>query len=118
MSFVQVKALQFIKTQGRQHAHAADAENDFLAQSIMLIAAIEIMRQGAIPIGIFRHVGVEKITGTVRSPGPATSYFHARRTTLRPSIVTDAHCGSSVRKSFTAQSTGSSICRPPLSRRS
>jgi len=71
MAFVHVVAGDVTMSQRAQHAHAADTEDDFLAEPVVQIAAIKIVRQGAIPLGILRQIGVEKINrhGKIRRPG-------------------------------------------------
>ena len=44
MSFIHVEPLDLMKTHGAQHPHPADPKNDFLAQPVMPIAAVEIVR--------------------------------------------------------------------------
>ena len=61
MAFVHMVAGDLLMTEGAQHAHAADAENHFLAEPVMAIAAVEIVRQRPIPLGILRQIAVEKI---------------------------------------------------------
>ena len=60
MSFVAVVNL-FGDAQFFQHQHTADTEHNLLFQTIFPIAAIELVRDGTIPLAVHLHVGVEQI---------------------------------------------------------
>jgi len=47
--------------QRAKHAHAADAEDHFLAQPVKRVPAIEAPGQAAVEIAVLRQVGVQKI---------------------------------------------------------
>ena len=61
VAFVHVKTLDRVTAQRAQHAHAANTENDFLAEPITFISAVEKMRESAIPVRVLRQIGVEKV---------------------------------------------------------
>ena len=45
----------------RERAHAAHAEHDLLLDARVAIAAVEAVRDGAVALGVFRHVGIEQV---------------------------------------------------------
>src|SRR5713226_10738321 len=55
VALVHMKALDLLIAKGAQHSDAADAENHFLTQAIMLISAVKKVGQGSIPFGVFRR---------------------------------------------------------------
>lgn len=65
MAFVHVVALDLLVSQGTQYAYPANAEDDFLIQPIVLIAAVEIMGQRSIPLEV-----CWQITGRENIPAP------------------------------------------------
>jgi hypothetical protein len=65
VAFVHVEAIRSVVSKRAQHPHAADAENDLLAQPIKFVAAVKKMRQGAIVVGVFRQVCIEEIDGNL-----------------------------------------------------
>jgi hypothetical protein len=60
MAFVHVEAIQSVVSKRAQHSYSADAENDLLAQPI-IVAAVKKMRQHAIVVDVFRQVCIEEI---------------------------------------------------------
>jgi len=64
--------------------HTTDPENDLLAEAIVGLAAVEVMRERAVPGGVLWQVGVEQETGTVKSETP--SLHASTREDERPGI--------------------------------
>ena len=60
---VHVEAADVVEVERAQHAHAANPEQQLLAQSVAQVAAVQVVGQSAVRIGVFRHVGVEKQDG-------------------------------------------------------
>jgi hypothetical protein len=58
VSFVHVKPVDLVVSQRPEHADSADAENHFLTNSVVLLASVKRVREPAVPLGIFRQVGV------------------------------------------------------------
>ncbi len=46
--------------EGAQQTHAADAQDDFLAQAVAVVAAIQMVGEVAVGLGVFGQVGVEQ----------------------------------------------------------
>src|ERR1041384_894416 len=69
MAFVHVKAGEAFEAQRPQHSHSADTEHDFLAEPIKLFAAVEVVRQCAVPL---RWSSVTATIGTFRSAAERT----------------------------------------------
>ena len=63
VSFVHVKPADLVEVERAQNTHAADAEQQFLAQPVAQVAAVQVVGQSAVRIGVSRHVGVEKQDG-------------------------------------------------------
>ena len=61
VAFVHVEAREFMVAEFAQHPHAADAHHDFLAKPIPLIPAIKMVGDPAVPLRVFREVGIEQI---------------------------------------------------------
>ncbi len=59
--FVHVKAADVLVAQRAQHAHPADAEDHLLAQSVARIAAVEVVGQSAIAVGVLLQIRVEQV---------------------------------------------------------
>jgi len=60
MAFVHVINVYAV-TQGVEHAHAAHAQDDFLLQTVVGVASVEVIGQTAIPGRVLRQVGVQQI---------------------------------------------------------
>ena len=58
--FVQVEAIDFRESERPGHPDASDPQYHFLTDTIVSISAVEKMRQGAVPCGIFRQVRIQK----------------------------------------------------------
>src|SRR5271167_261186 len=61
MALVHVIAREIFITKCAKHAHPADSQQDFLAQTVVRIAAIESASEVAVPLGVGRKIGIEKI---------------------------------------------------------
>jgi hypothetical protein len=53
----------YMQAQGIRHADAAHAQNDFLLQAIVLVAAVQVVCQSLIPSRISVQVSVEQVNG-------------------------------------------------------
>ncbi len=60
MALVHVEAPQRVVAERTQHAHAGDAQHDLLAQAVGLVAAVEVVGDATVLVGVARHVGVEQ----------------------------------------------------------
>ena len=60
MTLVHVKAADVVITERPEHPNPADAENNFLTQPVVRIAAVKDVRERAIPLRIFRQVRIEE----------------------------------------------------------
>ena len=49
------------QTQRVRHAHAAHSQNNFLLQAVVRVPAVKMIREPAIPSGVFVQVGVQQI---------------------------------------------------------
>ncbi len=49
------------QSQRMRHAHAAHAQHNLLLQAVIRIAAVQVIRQPAIPTGILVEIGVQQI---------------------------------------------------------
>ena len=88
-----------IDPEGVEGAHAADAEEDLLAQAVLGLAAVEPVGDRPQVGGVLLHVGVEQVERhppDLGPPHPATSGAPARSTsTVIPSHgVSAMACGS------------------------
>jgi hypothetical protein len=54
MPLVHVKTLEPVVSQRSQHTNAADAKDGFLAQSIVIVAAVQEVRQAAVESTVCR----------------------------------------------------------------
>ena len=63
VSLVHVEAADLVQAERAKNAHATDAEQQFLAQPVAQVAAVQVVGQSAVRIGVSRHVGVEKQDG-------------------------------------------------------
>jgi hypothetical protein len=63
VSLVHVEAPELVQAERAKNAHATDAEQQFLAQPVAQVAAVQMVGQSAVRIGVCRHVGVEKQDG-------------------------------------------------------
>ena len=54
------KRRDLVQAERAQHAHAADAEHDLLAQAVVLVAAVEVVGERRSGLGVLRQVGVEQ----------------------------------------------------------
>ena len=70
MTFVHVKLNEFFKAQRSKDANPADSQDDFLAQSMTIVAAIELLSQHSIGRCVFLQVGVEQENGNDMSATP------------------------------------------------
>ena len=61
MPFVHVEAPQVPVAQGSEDANAADAQDDFLAQAVPVVAAIEVVGELLVPGTVFREIGVQEV---------------------------------------------------------
>ncbi len=61
MALVHVIPREVFIAKPAQHAHAADSQQDFLAQTVIRIATIESTSEIAIPLGIGGKIGIEKV---------------------------------------------------------
>ena len=85
-----MKAVDSLVAERAQHPDAADPQQDFLTQTIALVAAVQDVRESAIVRLVLRQVGVEEVD---------------RNFALGP------------RNYWTSQGSGDSICRPAESSR-
>jgi len=60
MPLVHVEAPDALVAQRAQHAHAADAEDDFLAQPIAIVAAVQVVGEPPVGLGVLGEVAVEQ----------------------------------------------------------
>src|SRR5271165_5020950 len=61
MALIHVVAGEIFITKRAEHAHAADSQQNFLAQPVIRVAAIKSAGEVAVPLGVGRKVGIEKI---------------------------------------------------------
>ncbi len=63
VSFIHVKAGQGCVAECPQHPQPTHAQDAFLAQAVIRIAAVQVVRQLAVPGGVFSDVSVQEIDG-------------------------------------------------------
>jgi hypothetical protein len=61
VALVHVVAREIFISERAKHAHATDSQKNFLAQPVVGIAAIESASEVAVPFGVGREIGIEKI---------------------------------------------------------
>ena len=61
MAFIHVEPREIAVAQRSQHAHAADAENHFLAKAIVGITSIERAGEVAVNLRVRGQVGVQEV---------------------------------------------------------
>ena len=88
VALVHVEAPDVVVTQRAQHTHAADAENDFLAQPVAVVTAVQGVGEVAVGLRVFGQVAVEQ-QHRHRGPGDALD-FEAPRAKLHVAPF-DAH---------------------------
>ncbi len=59
VTLVHVEAADLVIAEGAQHPHPADAEDDFLAEAVVRVAAVKMMGKRAVPLRVFREVGIQ-----------------------------------------------------------
>lgn len=71
VTFVHVETMQALVAERAQHPHAADAEDHLLAEPHAVIAAVEVIGEAAVALGVLGQVGVEQIHRhpVARDPG-------------------------------------------------
>ena len=63
VAFVHVVAGEVVVAKGVENADASDSQDDFLAQTVVRIAAVQTASEITIGFGVGREIGVEKIDG-------------------------------------------------------
>jgi hypothetical protein len=61
MSFIHMKAVNIRIAESSQDAHSPNSQNDFLTKAVIIIAAVEEVRQSSIPGCVLVEAGIEKI---------------------------------------------------------
>src|SRR5580704_3144387 len=61
MALIHMKAREVFVSERAKHAHAADPKQNFLAQTIVRIAAVQAAGEVAVPFSVGGKIGVEKI---------------------------------------------------------